>query len=186
MINWLIDYCCTSHSRFFSLIWRLHRYRWRAAKFRPMLVAHGLWAGRDLHHATPTVIRGLGFSGLYKNDWLIINCFPSKMINYCFPSRSRIFHWYEDVTITGKGLQNLTFRVFEQGGIFIVPHRPWHLRDFGFFRSLQNWLIAGLLFFVPLKNFSLIWRRHHYQRRAYARRSWPLSREGSLSVYKAW
>jgi hypothetical protein len=48
----------------FSLIWRLHHYRWRAAKFRPMLSAQGLWAGRDLYRATPAMTRGLGFSGL--------------------------------------------------------------------------------------------------------------------------
>jgi hypothetical protein len=40
-------------------------------------------------------------------------------------SRSRIFHLYVHVTITGEGLQNLgqcsALRAFEQGGIFIVP-----------------------------------------------------------------
>jgi hypothetical protein len=50
----------------FSLIWRRHHYRWRAAKFRPMLSAQGLWAGRDLYRATPAVTRGLGFSGLIR------------------------------------------------------------------------------------------------------------------------
>jgi hypothetical protein len=49
--------------------------------------------------------------------WLIINGFMS---------RSRIFHVYEDVIITGEGQQNLglhsALRAFEQGGIFIVPH----------------------------------------------------------------
>jgi hypothetical protein len=55
-------------------------------------------------------------------DWLII---------YCFTSRSRIFHLYGDVTITGEGLQNLglcsELRAFEQGGIFIVSYRQlWH------------------------------------------------------------
>jgi hypothetical protein len=48
------------------------------------------------------------------------------MIIYGFMSRSRIFHLYGDVTIAGKGLQNLdlcsALRAFEQGGIFIVPH----------------------------------------------------------------
>jgi hypothetical protein len=43
-----------------SLIWRRHHCRWRAAKFRPMLGAHGLWAGRDLYRATPTVTRDTG------------------------------------------------------------------------------------------------------------------------------
>jgi hypothetical protein len=32
-----------------SPIWRRHHYRWRTAKFRPMLGAQGLWAGRDLY-----------------------------------------------------------------------------------------------------------------------------------------
>jgi hypothetical protein len=45
---------------------------------------------------------------------------------YGFTSRSRIFHLYGDVTITGEGLQNLGLRSalmpFEQGGIFIVLH----------------------------------------------------------------
>jgi hypothetical protein len=47
--DWLIDYL-----RFYvllkniSLIWRRHHCRWRAAKFRPMLGAQGLWAGRWL------------------------------------------------------------------------------------------------------------------------------------------
>jgi hypothetical protein len=49
LVDWLIDYL-----RFyvplknFSLVWRRHHCRWRAAKFRPMLGAQGLWAGRDL------------------------------------------------------------------------------------------------------------------------------------------
>jgi hypothetical protein len=45
------------------LIWRHPHYLWRAAKFRPMLGAQGLWAGRYFHPATP-VTRNLGFSGL--------------------------------------------------------------------------------------------------------------------------
>jgi hypothetical protein len=51
-------------------------------------------------------------------DWLII---------YGFTSLSRIFHFYRDVTTADEGLQNLglcsTLRVFEQGGILIVPHQ---------------------------------------------------------------
>jgi hypothetical protein len=52
------------------------------------------------------------------------------LIIYGFTSRSRIFHSYGNVTITGEGLQNLgpcsVLRAFEQGGIFIVPHLLWH------------------------------------------------------------
>jgi hypothetical protein len=49
---------------------------------------------------------------------------------YCFTSRSRIFHLYGDVTITGEWLQNLglcsALMAFEQGVIFIPPHLLWH------------------------------------------------------------
>jgi hypothetical protein len=51
-----------------SLIWRRHHCRWRAEKFRPMLGAQGLWAGRDLYCATPAVTRDLGFSGLIRRS----------------------------------------------------------------------------------------------------------------------
>jgi hypothetical protein len=37
----------------------------KGCKFRPMLGAQGLWAGRDLYHA-PAVTRDLGFSGLIR------------------------------------------------------------------------------------------------------------------------
>jgi hypothetical protein len=51
---------------------------------------------------------------------------PMLLVIYCFTSRSRIFRLYGDVTITGEVLQNLglcsALRVFEQGGISIVPH----------------------------------------------------------------
>jgi hypothetical protein len=47
-----------------SLIWRRHQYRWRDAKFRPMLGAQGPWTGRDLYRATPSVTRDLSSSGL--------------------------------------------------------------------------------------------------------------------------
>jgi hypothetical protein len=60
LIDWLLFYIPLKN---FSLIWRRHHYRRRAAKFRPMLGAQGLWAGRDLYRATPAVTWGLGFSG---------------------------------------------------------------------------------------------------------------------------
>jgi hypothetical protein len=65
-IDWLIIHGFTSRSRIFSLIWRRHHCRWKAAKFRPKLGAQGLWAGRDLYRATPAVTRDLGFSGLVR------------------------------------------------------------------------------------------------------------------------
>jgi hypothetical protein len=39
----------------FSLIWRRHHCRWRAAKIRPMLSTQGLWAGRYLYCTTVVV-----------------------------------------------------------------------------------------------------------------------------------
>jgi hypothetical protein len=40
-----------------------------------------------------------------------------------------------------------------------------------------DWLIDCLLFYVPLKNFSFIWRRHHYQ--------WRLQNLGLCSAIRA-
>jgi hypothetical protein len=51
-----------------SLTWRRHHCRWRAAKCRPTFGAQGLWAGRDLYRATPTVTPGLCFSGLIRRS----------------------------------------------------------------------------------------------------------------------
>ena len=69
--DWLIDYLLFYVPlKNFSPIWRRHHYRWRAAKFRPMLGAQGLWAGRDLYRATPAVTRSLGFSGLIRRTAL--------------------------------------------------------------------------------------------------------------------
>jgi hypothetical protein len=66
LIDWLIIYCLTSRSRIFHYIWRGHHCQWRAAKFRPMLGAHGLWAGSDLYRATHAVTWDLSFSGLIR------------------------------------------------------------------------------------------------------------------------
>jgi hypothetical protein len=38
----------------------------KGCKFRPMFGAQGLWTGRDLYRATPTVTRDLGFFGLIR------------------------------------------------------------------------------------------------------------------------
>jgi hypothetical protein len=77
-MDWLIDYLgFYVPLKNFSLIWRhhhcrwrftymetRHHCRWRATKFRPMLGAQGLLAGRYLYRATPAETRDLGFSGL--------------------------------------------------------------------------------------------------------------------------
>jgi hypothetical protein len=87
--GWMIDYLrfYVLHKNF-SPIWRHHHYWWRAAKFRPMLSAQGLWAGRGLYCATPAVTRGLSFSSLirrttpfsrllqHKGMWRVWSCNP--------------------------------------------------------------------------------------------------------------
>jgi hypothetical protein len=68
-VDRLIDYLLFSVPlKNSSLIWRRHHYRWRAAKFRPMFGAQGLWAGRDLDRATPTVTRILSFFRSHSKD----------------------------------------------------------------------------------------------------------------------
>jgi hypothetical protein len=65
LIDYLLFYVPLKN---FSLIWRRHHYRWKGVKFRLMLSAQGLWAGRDLYCAihVPDVTRFLGFSGLIR------------------------------------------------------------------------------------------------------------------------
>jgi hypothetical protein len=58
--DWFIIYCFKSSSRMFH--WKRQHYRWKAAKFRPMLGAQGLW----VYRATPVVTRALGLSGLIR------------------------------------------------------------------------------------------------------------------------
>jgi hypothetical protein len=140
---WLIDYL-----RFyvplknFSLIWRRHHYRWRAAKFRPMLGAQGLWAGRDLYRATPTMTRDLGFFGLVRRTapfsrllrhtrgcggsilTRILTGFCTKSLNlklYEDPHncswRAAKFQCKDDVRL---------WHLSRLGGVFIVPHLMWN------------------------------------------------------------
>jgi hypothetical protein len=49
----------------FSLIWRRHHCRWRAAKFKPRTFEQG-----DLYRAKPAMTRGLGFSCLIRRTAL--------------------------------------------------------------------------------------------------------------------
>ena len=60
-------------------------------------------------------------------------------------------------------------------------HPPWLLPCTWWTNLLCLFVCLG--FFVPLKNFSLIWRRQGLQILPYARYFWPLSSEGSLACY---
>ena len=72
----------------FSLIWRHHHCPWRAAKFRPMLGAKGVWAGRDLYHATLPVTLDLGFYQSHPKDCpilIVASCYTWRDVedHYC-------------------------------------------------------------------------------------------------------
>jgi hypothetical protein len=54
----------------FSLIWRRHHSRWRAAKFR--LDAHCRWAGMYLYRATPAMTQDLGFSSFIQRTEAVL------------------------------------------------------------------------------------------------------------------
>jgi hypothetical protein len=100
LIDYLLLYVLLKN---FSLIWRRHHCRWRAAKFRPIL-AQGLWAGRDLYRATPTVTRDLCFSGL-----------PNQSL--ALTTRMEMQRTYSDPDPHGNYPVDITHRI-----IFIVNH----------------------------------------------------------------
>jgi hypothetical protein len=61
---WLFTVCVSLKN--ISLIWKRHHCIRRAATFKAMLRAEGLWAGRDLYRSTTAVIRGIRFCGLIR------------------------------------------------------------------------------------------------------------------------
>jgi hypothetical protein len=92
------------------------------------------------------------------DGWLVI---------YCFTSRSRIFHLYGDITITGEGHQNVglcsALRAFGQGGIYIVPRDlgfPGHIwRTAPFSRLLRHaWGCGGPILTRILTGWMYGWR----------------------------
>jgi hypothetical protein len=93
---------------------------------------------------------------------------------YLFIPQEQFFSYLAAVTITGVRAANSglysALGSFEQGGIFIVPHLLRHGASVYTASSERTAptshsgirLIDYLLrFYVPLKNISLIWRRHH-------------------------
>jgi hypothetical protein len=105
IIDWLIIYCFTSLSfKNFSLIWRRHQCRWRATKFRPMLGAQGLWAGRDLYRVTPAMIRGLGFPSLIRSTAHSVASYEQKGMSNPDP------YWFYEYLFTYISHINLVNR----------------------------------------------------------------------------
>jgi hypothetical protein len=118
-----------------SLVWRRHHYRWRTANFRPMLGAWGLWAGRDLHRATPAVTRDIGFSGLIRRTapfsrlFRIISLLHSSIlrrISFNFMAQYLMFRFYK--------FHNFVFRISNFFGLstteetWLVEMRIWCIK----------------------------------------------------------
>jgi hypothetical protein len=102
VIQWLIDWSFIVYMPLnnFSLIWRRHHCRWRAAKFRPLLGAQVLWAGRDLYSDTPTATRGIGFSCLIRRTapfWSPLTTHEGMWRTYSNPDPHSVFHIYDNL-----------------------------------------------------------------------------------------
>jgi hypothetical protein len=67
LTGWLIFLRFYVSLKNFSLIWRRHRWRWRAAKARPVLSTQNLWAGRDLF-VPHLLLYGASIYRSYPND----------------------------------------------------------------------------------------------------------------------
>jgi hypothetical protein len=65
-IDWLIDWLFTVLRLAQEYFTYMETSSLRAAKFRSMLGAQGLWAGRGLYRATSAATQGLCFSGLLR------------------------------------------------------------------------------------------------------------------------
>jgi hypothetical protein len=149
----------------FSLIWRRHHCRWRAVKFKPMLGARGLWAGRDLYRATPAVTRDLGISSL------IWRTAPfSRLLRHTRGCGGTI------LTRILTGLWSIWQNALGSFGLKWFTKIPILFNIDAIFESLiasffgpicflycekvickvDHWLTDYLKFHVPLKNFSLI------------------------------
>jgi hypothetical protein len=119
--NFLLSYVALKS---FSLILRRHNYLWRVAKFRPMLGAQGLWAGRDLYRATPAVTRGLGFSGLIRRTAPF-----SHLLRHTSGCGGSILTWiltvsYQSPFTTRKGMWR-TYSNPDPNGAFVLEKYPW-------------------------------------------------------------
>jgi hypothetical protein len=109
-IDWLIDLLFYVPLKNFSLIWRRHHCQWRAAKLRPMLGTQGLWAGRDLYRATPTVTRDLGFSGLIRRTAPF-----SRLLRHAWGFGGPILTWILTGLIGRRENQDALHNVFQVG-----------------------------------------------------------------------
>jgi hypothetical protein len=111
LVNWLIDWL-----RFyvplknFSLIWRRHHYRWRAANFGSMLGAQGHWAERDLYRTTPAVSRDLGFTYLNRRT------LPSSFTTY-----EGMWRIYSNLDPHGNPISRLLRHTRRCGGPILTP-----------------------------------------------------------------
>jgi hypothetical protein len=136
---------CTFRSRIFR---RRHHCRWRAVKFKPILGAQGLWAGRDLYRATPAVFRS------HPKDHSILS---HLALGYAEDLFYRIF-WYTRQNRTTAKFDYLRFYVSLKYFSRIPPLIYSEVRvrlfsDLYFLLDLWDWLLIVI--------FVISWRRHH-------------------------
>jgi hypothetical protein len=75
----------------FQLSGGCHHCRWQGCKFRPLLGAQGLSAGRDLYHTTPTATRDFGLNGLIRKTGTHVpqwDSNPQRKDHYIFASNA--------------------------------------------------------------------------------------------------
>jgi hypothetical protein len=117
----------------FNWQWTCHRVNlWQVAATLNTLSKHYLQFHRNLEQTGHPLLFCLSLS---PNENLCWKMLTIQYILYRYGMllifHLRIFHSYGDITIAAnEELQNLgpcsSFRALKQGGIFIVPHLPWH------------------------------------------------------------
>jgi hypothetical protein len=113
--DWLIDVPLKN----FSLVWRRHHGQWRAAKFRPVLNAQGLWAERDLYRDT-----GTRFFRSHPKDHPIQSPLTTPMVMQGPNLTWILTGWLQNKGLSMLGAQGL--REGRVGFFFIVQHLLWH------------------------------------------------------------
>ena len=102
--------------------------------------------------------------------------------------------WYHDLCITEfeTSSDNIPFTIKGDSNSILKYGLHMasgiHRREIPYIPDINFCLFVCLECIIPLESFSLIWRRHNCRWRAanfdlYARHSWPLSSEGSLTCH---
>jgi hypothetical protein len=129
-------------------LWKCHHndYRWGSGKFR--LDYYGIWVKRDLYRTTPGVTRDFVFCDLIQKIILLV----------WFASSKGVLRTYFDPGHHGIQISNNLRR--SENSLYNSRTERLLIRVLLGCANLPN-LIVYLLFYIPLKHFSLILRCHH-------------------------